>query len=198
MAIAISRSRTTRAQTRLSERKLAREGFLFYPLTTDQYLERIEGSDHFWIAERGGHVVGYCMAYTFTEFGSFRSLTENDQTLLAYFRSWGCEPGCIYLAQAATILNHEARGAMAALAMRLPQHASEKGAPAIVCEISLIPRNVASLAAANRTGLRMVATRTKTDPTDGKDRISGTFIRTLQRVQDTTKPGGVRSVESLP
>ncbi len=179
LAIAVSRSRTTRVEAGLSERKLEREGFLFYPLTRDQYLERINGSDHFWVAERSGNVVGYCMAYTFTEFGSFLSLTENDQALLAYFRSWGCEPGCIYFAQAATILSHEARGAMAALAVRLPQHAAEKGAPAIVCEISLIPRNIASLAAAGRTGLRMVATRTKTDPTDGKDRVSGTFLRTL-------------------
>lgn len=179
-AIAASRSRTARLQAGLSELQLSREGFLFYPLTRDQYLERIEGSDHFWIAERGGKVVAYCMAYTFTELESFTSLTENDQNLLAYFRTWGCEPACVYFAQAATILGHEARGAMAALAVCLPKHAVEKGAPAILCEISLTPSNKPSLAAASRTGFRMVATRMKTDPEDGKDRVSGTFKRTLE------------------
>lgn len=178
-AIAASRSKNAGLKDGLSERQLEREGFLFYPLTPEQYLERIEGSDHFWIAERGGHVVGYCMAYTFTELESFSSLTENDENLLAYFRSWACQPACIYFAQAATIRSHEARGAMAALAVCLPKHAIERGVPAILCEISLMPRNRPSLAAASRSGFRMVATRTKTDPTDGKDRVSGTFIRTL-------------------
>ncbi len=146
-------------------------------------MERIEGSDHFWIAERGGKVVAYCMAYTFTELESFTSLTENDQNLLAYFHTWGCEPACVYFAQAATILGHEARGAMVALAVSLPKHAVERGAPAILCEISLTPINKPSLAAASRTGFRMVATRTKTDPTDGKDRVSGTFMRILEDKQ---------------
>lgn len=178
-AIAESRSRRGRLRARLSERQLTREGFLFYPLTTNQYVERIQGSDHFWVAERGGKVVAYCMAYTFTELRSFTFLTENDQTLLAYHRGWGCEPGCVYFAQAATIHSHEARGAMAALAICLPTHAAERGVPAILCEISLRPRNGASLVAARRSGFRMVATRTKTDPMDGTDRVSGTFMRTL-------------------
>lgn len=178
-AIAASRSRTRRRQAGLSERQLAREGFLFYPLNQDQYLERIEGSDHFWVAERDEKVVAYCMAYTFAELQSFISLTENDQTLLAYFLSWGCEPRCVYFAQAATTLGHAARGAMAAMAVHLPKHAVERGVPAIVCEISLMPRNRASLLAASRSGFRMIATRTKTDPKDGRDRVSGTFMRIL-------------------
>ncbi len=178
-AIAASRSREARLKAQISERRLAREGFLFYPLTRDQYFERISGSDHFWVAERAKKVVAYCMAYTFAEMQSFISLTENDQTLLAYFLSWGCEPGCVYFAQAATELGHEARGAMAAMAVHLPKHAVERGVPAIVCEISLKPRNRASLLAASRSGFRMVARRTKTDPTDGKDRVSGTFMRIL-------------------
>lgn len=158
---------------------MEREGFLLYPLEMDQYQERIQGSDHFWVAERDGKVVAYCMAYTLTELASFASLTENDRSLVDYFRSWRCESNCLYLAQAATILNHEARRAMAALAVCLPEHAAERGLPAILCEISLMPRNSPSLIAASRNGLRLVATRTKTDPMDGTDRISGTFIRTL-------------------
>lgn len=138
------------------------------------------GSDHFWVAERDRQIVAYCMAYTLEELGSFVSLTENDQSLVEYFRSWRCESNCVYLAQAATILNHEARRAMAALAVYLPEHAAERGVPAILCEISLIPRNSPSLVTANRNGLRLIATRTKTDPGDGTDRVSGTFMRTLE------------------
>lgn len=178
--IAASRSRETRLKDQIPERRLAREGFLFYPLTREQYFERISGSDHFWVAEKDGKIVAYCMAYTFAELRSFTSLTENDQSVLDYFRSWGCEPGCVYFAQAATRLDHEARGAMAALAMSLPKHAVERGVPAILCEISLQPRNDASLAAANRTGFRMVATRTKNNPAEKKDRVSGTFMRILE------------------
>lgn len=178
--IAASRSREARLKAHISERRLAREGFLFYPLTRDQYRERISGSDHFWVAENGGQVVAYCMAYTFTELCSFTFLTENDHSVLDYFHSWGCEPGCVYFAQAATRLDHEARGAMAALAVSLPKHAVERGVPALLCEISLQPRNEASLAAANRTGFRMVATRTKYNPAEKKDRVSGTFMRILE------------------
>jgi predicted GNAT superfamily acetyltransferase len=178
--IAASRSREARLKAQISERRLAREGFLFYPLTRDQYRERISGSDHFWVAERDGKIVAYCMAYTFAELGSFTFLTDNDHSVLDYFRSWGCEPGCVYFAQAATILSHEARGAMAELAVCLPKYAVERGVPAILCEISLQPRNDASLAAANRTGFRMVATRTKNNPSEKKDRVSGTFMRILE------------------
>jgi len=178
--IAISRWKRTRLKDGLTKPKLEREGFLLYPLNLQQYQERIRGSDHFWVAERAGRIVAYCMAYTFTELESFTSLTENDQNLIAYFRSWGCQAGSIYFAQAATIRSHEARGAMAALAVCLPKHAIERGVSAILCEISLMPRNRPSLAAASRTGFRMVATRTKTDPTNGTDRISGTFIKILE------------------
>ena len=178
--IAVSRSREARMKAQISERRLAREGFLFYPLATEQYRERISGSDHFWVAEREGKIVAYCMAYTFAELSSFTFLTENDQSVLDYFHSWGCEPGCVYFAQAATRLGHEARGAMAALAVSLPRHAVERGVPALLCEISLQPRNEASLAAANRTGFRMVSTRTKNNPAEKKDRVSGTFMRILE------------------
>jgi hypothetical protein len=73
------------------------------------------------------------MAYTFAELAHLPSLTENDHSVLDYFRSWGCEPGCVYFAQAATILSHEARGAMAALAVCLPKHASREE-----CQLSCV------------------------------------------------------------
>lgn len=178
-AIATSRWKTTRLQEGMTERDLEREGFLLYPLAADQYRERIARSDHFWVAENGNQIVAYSMAYTFTEMRSFTYLTENDQTLLAYFDSWGCERGCVYVAQVARVHAQEARGSISALAKSLYKHATDTGAPAVLCEISMKPRNNVSMMSAARSGLRLVATRTKTDPTTGKDRASGTFMRTL-------------------
>lgn len=178
-AIATSRWKTTRLREGVTERDLEREGFLLYPLAANHYRERIDRSDHFWVAENGNQIVAYCMAYTFAEMRSFTYLTENDQTLLTYFSSWGCEPGCVYLAQVARVHTEEARGSISSLAMSLYKHATDTGAPAVLCEISMKPRNNVSMMSAARSGLRLVATRTKTDPTTGKDRSSGTFMRTL-------------------
>ncbi len=178
-SIAMSWWRTPRVQEGITERQLEREGFLFYPLDTENYQDRIERSDHFWVAENTGTIVAYSMAYTFTEMRSFTFLTENDQTLLAYFTSWGCEQGCVYLAQAARMRSQVARGSISALATCLYTHATETGAPAVLCEISLEPRNRRSIASAKQSGFCQVATRKKIDPSTSKDRISGTFMRTL-------------------
>lgn len=178
-AIATSRWKTTRLQEGITERQLEREGFLLYPLAADHYRERIARSDHFWVAENGDQIVAYSMAYTFAEMRSFTYLTENDQTLLSYFSSCGYEPGCVYLAQVARVHAQEARGSISSLAIALFKHATDTGAPAVLCEISMKPRNNISMRSAARSGFRLVATRTKTDPTTGKDRTSGTFMRAL-------------------
>ncbi len=177
--IATSWAKTTRVQEGVTERQLEREGFLLYPLAVEHYGERIKRSDHFWVAENAGQIVAYSMAYTFAEMQSFNYFTENDQTLLAYFNGWGCEQECVYLAQAARMRSQVARGSISSLATFLYKHATETGAPAVLCEISLKPRNGRSIASAKRSGFCQVATRIKTDPTTGKDRISGTFMRTL-------------------
>lgn len=177
--IALSRSRTTRLQDGISDRQLEREGFLVFSYPVDRYRKRIEESDHFWVAENAGEVVAYTMAYTFREWRSFTNLSQNDHTFLMYFESWGCSPDCVYIAQAATTRGHEARGAMAALGVCLPKHASERGAPAILCDIVLNPRNRSSIASVTRSGFRMVATRTHIDITNGENHFFGTYMRTL-------------------
>lgn len=177
--VAMGWSRTTRVQQGITERQLQREGFLFYPLATENYRERIERCDHFWVAENDGQIVAYTMAYTFTEMQSFTHFTENDETLLKYFTSWGCDGRCVYLAQAARLRNRVAHGSIFSLAVSLYKHATETGSPAVICEISLEPRNGRSIASAKQSGFCQVATRTKTDPNTGEDRISGTFMRTL-------------------
>lgn len=177
--LADSRSKKTRLHDGVSEHQLEREGFLFYPLSPDYYRERIERSDHFWVVENGGQIVAFAMAYTFREMYSFTYLTENDRTLLVYFSNGGWEPACVYLAQAATKRSRESRGSIAALTSCFLKYATDAGAPAILCEISLKPRNGASIGSAIRSGFRMVGKRIKTDPTTGKDRVSGTFMQTL-------------------
>jgi predicted GNAT superfamily acetyltransferase len=189
-AVANDRSKMKRIQEGMSESDLEREGFLLYPLDADSqdrpnYRERIELSDHFWVAASDDHVVAFCMAYTFEALKSFRHHTENDRKLLEYFSNWGCELNCVYLAQVARVRGDEGQGAMAQLAQCLRVHAAESGAPAVICEISVKPPNNASIGAVLRSGFRMVATRIKDDPTTGQDRVSGTFMQTLPTTLST-------------
>src|SRR5215510_8839637 len=82
-----------------SEDELSWDGFLLYPLDPDSsdkpnYRERIELSDHFWVAVEGQRIIAFNMAYTFETMRKFANLTSNDLTLLDYFIDrWGCDPG---------------------------------------------------------------------------------------------------------
>jgi hypothetical protein len=186
-AVAQSRSKKTMTeQGGASEEDLSRDGFLLYPLDPDNdsqpnYRERIEISDHFWVAAENNRIIAFNMAYTFETMRKFANLTSNDLTLLDYFiGQWGCEPHCIYQAQVAILQGYANRGVMTQIADRFIAQAAALGAPAIICEIAQTPLlNKASTAVALKLGFRMVATRIKGDPTTGKDRISGTFLRTL-------------------
>jgi hypothetical protein len=121
------------------------------------------------------------MAYTFETLRSFANFTSNDLNLLDYFiNRWGCDLGCIYQAQVATLQSHTNRGVMSRLVEQFLGQAANSGAPVVICEIAQAPiRNQASTAIALKIGFRMVATRTKIDPTTGLERASGTFLLTL-------------------
>src|SRR5262245_34670392 len=80
--IANSRFKSELKRQGASDRQLAREGFLFYLLEPDQYRERIERSDHFWVATNQNAVMGFFMAYTLVELQSCVNMTENDRTVL--------------------------------------------------------------------------------------------------------------------
>jgi len=191
--VAKDRSKKRRMQDGLSEGDLAREGFLLYPLEPDSpdqpnYRERIELSSHFWVATNDDRVVGFYMAYTFEELGSFHHHNANDRKVLEYFKAWGCELNCVYVAQFARVRSSDGKGAMDRMSERCRAHAAESGAPAMICEISLKPPNEASITAALRNGFRRVATRIKDDPTTGLNRVSGTFMQTLSTIHSTQKP----------
>jgi acetyltransferase (GNAT) family protein len=186
-AVAHSRSKKVMTEQRgVSEDDLSRDGFLLYPLEPESknqpnYCERIELSDHFWVAAENERIIGFNMAYTFETMRKFANLTSNDLTLLDYFMNgWGCEPSCVYQAQVATLQGHANRGVMTLVFDRFIDYAAGTGAPAVICEIAQAPiLNKASTAIAQKVGFRMVATRIKTDPVTGKERVSGTFMRTL-------------------
>lgn len=169
-----------------TEENLSRDGFLLYPLeavsdTQPNYRERIELSEHFWVAAEGERIIAFNMAYTFQAMQSFAHLTSNDISLLKYFTNqWGCERNCIYMAQGAVLFDHANQGVMGMVVAEFLTNAANSGAPAVIGEIAQAPiKNKASTAAAEKLGFSMVATRTKIDPTTGLDRISGTFLRTL-------------------
>jgi hypothetical protein len=184
--VAHDRSKKALLQKGASDDDLTRNGFLLYPLAAQSseqanYRERIELSSHFWVATQNDELVAFCMAYTFGEMKSFSNLTANDVTLLDYFLGrWECQPECVYLAQAATLQSCMNRGAMKKILQRFLYDAAGAGAPAVIGEVSQRPMNAASSALVVKAGFRMVATRTKSDPTNGQDRLSGTFVQTLQ------------------
>jgi len=185
-AVAHNRSKSVRKKAGVSDEDLSREGFLLYPLAASSenepnYRERIEHSDHFWIAAEGGRIIAFNMAYTFETMRKFAHLTSNDLNLLDYFLDrWSCEPGCVYQQQVAVLLSHARCGVITQVVERFFENAARSGAPAAICEIAQAPlKNIASTASALKNGFRMVATRIKIDPISGKDRISGTFVRTL-------------------
>lgn len=170
-----------------NKESLSQSGFLLYPLAAandnePNYRERIEASDHFWVAEDGELVVAYLMAYTFDCMKALHNKTSNDISTLDYFMErMGIRGSVIYCAQLGVLAQYQKQG----IAISLKNHALKDidGAehPAAISEIAQAPLwNRASTRASIASGFVPMFLREKAapDPADPR-RSSATFVRTF-------------------
>ena len=182
---AMDRSRQGMLERGITEQELEQNGFILYPLqsestTNANYKQRIMHSDHFWVALENSHIIAFCMGYRFDEMQNFIK-EKNDDDILEYFThgtdAWNRDSRAVYLSQWVTLLSHKNRGIMQRAIEHFFDHARKSGVPYIVCEIAQFPlKNEASTALAEKIGMKMVTTRTKTDPATGAGRITGVFM----------------------
>ena len=183
---AMDRSRDQMQSRGASNRELGLDGFILYPLqaeseTQPNYKQRISLSPHFWVAIENEEIIAFCMGYSFSDMQKFVR-EKNDDDILYYFTSgldaWNNDQSAVYLSQWVTRYERRNRGIMQAVVKKFFEHAQESGAPAVVCEIAQSPlKNEASTALAKKMGMKMIATRTKTDPATGASRVTGVFMR---------------------
>ena len=160
---------------------MSKRGFITYPLSPcdanyPNYKERIQISDHFYVAEIDNEVRGYIMNYTFSSLRAFKQLNNNDKDVIRYFiDQCGFCDSMLYGAQIACTDDVKNTGLMRKLALFTIKNIKKN--PAYIAEIALspIPNLVSRQFAESIMKLKLVGKRKK----DGGKRLSGTFLRTF-------------------
>ena len=174
---------------------LSSSGFLLYPLEADStqapnYHERIEASEHFWVAENQARIVGFVMAYTFDCMARLLHKTPNDLATLEHFITRMRTRGSIiYLAQAGVLPDHQRRGIYSALIRHAFDSVDGTDHPALIAEIAQFPLwNQSSTLAALETGFSPVFLRDKPGHPPTESRLSATFMKSLPCRRPLTNP----------
>ncbi len=179
--VAVARSREYLLKSGANEESLSRTGFLLYPLAASEpnkpnYLERINLSQNFWVAEEAGEIHAFLMAYTLHEMLQITQKTDNDQGVLAYFLDeLRFAPDTLYGMQIARSPTCRHSGVTVALVETILSHNLGQ-TPAMIGEIAQAPvKNEASTRLFESTGFRLLFHRAK----DNGTRLSGVFVKTL-------------------